>query len=123
MAEIVQVEREHWTVFRVIGDATTGDVGAAFEKYYPHLRTPKVIWDFSEGSMDTITREDLATIARHSKSARSDCGARRTAFVGPTSSVFALLCMYSCVAYLEDVQGEYSAFQTLAEAERWLGER
>ena len=39
---------------------------------------------------------------------------------GPNDVVFALLCMYSAIAVMEEIPGEFSAFRTLPEAVEWL---
>lgn len=109
------------TVFEVDGELSAGDVKDVVKRYYAELRPPHIIWDFSPGgSMLKLTKEEFKEVAAAAKKVLGS-GERRVAFVGPTEVTFAILCMYTAIATIEEVPAEYSAFRTLDEALRWMG--
>lgn len=97
------------------------DVRGVVDRYYAQLKPPHIIWDFSPGgSMLKLSKEEFKEVAAAAKKVLGT-GERRVAFVGPTEVTFAILCMYTAIAMIEEVPAEYSAFRTIEEALRWMG--
>jgi len=68
-----------------------------------------------------MTREDFVVIGAAARKRRPERGTLpKIAFVGSTSETFILTCMYAAFSAMSDVQLEYKAFRSLAEAERWI---
>jgi hypothetical protein len=109
-----------WTTLRISGDARRPDIIAAIQTHLPKLTKPNVIWDLTDASMDTLGRADFEAIAIAAKASSQKRENAKTAFVGKSPEAFAMVCMYTGLAVLADVSVEYSAFRTLAEAERWI---
>lgn len=107
-------------VYTVRGSVSKQELIAACKATCVSFEGPHLIWDFTDGNIGDLTRDDFVEIARAAKESIPAGAHRKTAYVGPNDVVFALLCMYSAIAVWEDIPGEFSAFRTMAEAERWL---
>jgi hypothetical protein len=105
----------------VEGDLTAEEIKAVVRKHYGSFSTPNIIWDLSSGTMSGLTREQFQEVAKLARE-HLPPGNRKVAFVGSTDTTFAILCMYTAIAVLNDVPAEYSAFHTLEAAIRWIAE-
>lgn len=117
---ITFTQTERYGLYSVRGEATKAELINACEAVCSKLETPHLIWDFSGGTIVELVREDFIEIAHAAKRSIPPGSHRRTAYVGPSEVVFAMLCMYSAIAVMEEIPGEFSAFRTMAEAEDWL---
>ena len=107
----------------VIGDVSPAEIIAVINKYYPTGKATDVIWDLTNGSMQSFTNDELASIADAAKKAVSN-GARkdgRTYFVGTTLEEYTLFCKYMVVAELLETTYKYHVFKTLDEAKSVMG--
>jgi len=123
MAHVEVIAGTAWTTFRMKGDPSAFDIIKTISEQIPRLPFPAVIWDLSEGSVSRLTRTDFAAIGAAARKRRPERGITpKIAFVGSTSETFILTCMYSALAAMSDVQLEYRAFLSLAEAEQWISQ-
>ena len=110
-----------WGLYTVRGEPSKAELIAACKAVCTALDVKHVVWDFTDGIIGQLSREDFTEIARAAKASIPHGVERKTAYVGPSEVVFVLLCMYSAIAVMEEIPGEFSAFRTMREAEQWLG--
>jgi hypothetical protein len=120
MATIEVISASSWTLFRAKGDLSRDDIITAITTHLPDASSPHIIWDLLDASMHSMTQADFTAIAETSKSHNQTRGDAKTAFVGTTQETFALVCMYTGLASLDEISIEYAAFSSIEEAERWI---
>lgn len=120
MAKIEVIVGFAWTTFLVKGETCREDITGAVHAFFPRLIFPDVIWDLSAASISAMARADFEAIARAAKVYEQVRGHAKTVFVGSTPETFALVCMYTGLAAMTELDVDYSAFSTLEHAERWL---
>ncbi|MFT3867662.1 MAG: hypothetical protein QM715_04090 [Nibricoccus sp.] len=120
MAKIEVVNGYGWTTFHVRGETCREDIASAIHAFFPKLVFPDVIWDLSEASIASMSRTDFEEIASAAKTYEELRGHAKTVFVASTPETFALVCMYTGLAAMTELDVDYSAFTALEHAERWL---
>jgi hypothetical protein len=123
MARISVRHEPHIFIIAVVGDLSFEEIIETKRQYYAAELPCNVLWDFTLGSLDSITLEQIRKVALVAKSVvrRRDGG--RTAYVGGQEVVFCVACMYAALAALAEIPVEYSVFKTTAEALAWFGDR
>lgn len=111
-----------WSIFKAKGDLLRDDIIVAITTHLPQLVAPHIIWDLRDASMNRMTRADFAAVAEAAKSLNLKRGPAKTAFVGSSQDTLAVTFMYTGLASLAELPIEYAAFETMAEAERWVSE-
>jgi hypothetical protein len=114
------IEGFAWTTFVARGQIHLGDFLGAIHAFFPKLRFKDMIWDLSAASIDTMSRADFEAMICAVKGYESVRGYAKTVFVGKTPETFALVCMYTGLAAMAEIDVDYSAFLELEHAERWL---
>lgn len=109
-------------IISVKGDLSTVETIEIIKKYYPIGSVKDVIWDYSDGSLQSIAQNGFKAIADAVKEVIAS-GARqggRTAFVGNATIKFGMLRMYTTIAETSEVPIEYYIHKTIEEAVHWL---
>lgn len=107
-------------IVSVTGDLTANEVIAVINEHYPTGTVKDVIWDLTNGTMLSFSKDDLDAIAHAAKNAVSS-GPRlggRTYFVGTSADVHSLFCKYVVIAEILETSCKYQVFKTLEEARR-----
>lgn len=120
MAEIKVIVGLNWTTFLVRGETRRGDIIGAIHAFFPKLVFADVIWDLSEADISSMSRADFEAIALAAKVHTETRGHAKTVFVASNTETFALVCMYTGLAAMTELDVDYSAFTALEHAERWL---
>lgn len=106
------------------GNLTVDEVMAVVNEYYPNGAVKDVIWDLTNGTLQSISRDGFEKIAKASKVAVSN-GARqggKTAYVAGTLSDYGLMRMYTIIAEMAGMPTNYHVFNTVDEAINWIKE-
>jgi len=106
----------------VNGDLAAEEVIAAVKEFYPNGMVKDVIWEFTNGSMQSISRQGFDAIAKATKETLAS-GVRhggKTVFVGNAAVEYGLLRMYTAIAELTGVSILYNVFKTIEEARSWI---
>ena len=109
-----------WTTFVARGKLQLEDFLGAIHGCFPELVHKDIIWDLSAASIDTMSRADFEAMIYAVKGYESVRGYAKTVFVGHTPETFALVCMYTGLAALAELNVDYTAFNKLEHAEQWL---
>jgi hypothetical protein len=107
----------------VTGDLSADEVVGVARDYYS-TGIKDVIWDLTNGSLNSISRQGFESIARVTKEILSS-GVRqggKTVFVGTASAEFGLMRMYATIAELMGIAITYEVFRTIEEAKNWLSQ-
>lgn len=120
MAKIDAIIGFSWTTFVARGPLQLDDFLGIIHGYFPRLLFNDVIWDLSAASIATLSRTDFEAMICAVKKYEGVRGHAKTVFVGNSSETFALVCMYTGLAAMAEVNVDYYAFSTLEQAERWL---
>jgi hypothetical protein len=109
-------------IVSVSGELTAEEVIAVVDEYYPKGIVKDVIWDLTNGSLQSISREGFKAIAIAAK--RSVEGGFReggkTAYVGGAEVEYGLLRMYKTIAEMTGVPVKYDVFKTVEEVKNWI---
>lgn len=106
----------------VTGDLTVSEVVAVINEHYTSGIIKDVIWDLTNGSMQSISTEGLLAISKASKEASAN-GLRnngRTAFVARDTAEHNMFCKYTAIAEIAGVAVDYNVFKTLNGALNWI---
>ena len=106
----------------VTGNITADVLIAVVLEYYPNNIVKNVIWDFTNGSLKSISQDGFGAIAKTTKMAVA-CGSRRggkTVFVGSDDCEYALSRMYMVIAEVIGVPIKYNVCKSIEEARNWL---
>jgi hypothetical protein len=109
-----------WTTFVARGPLQLDDFLGAIHAFFPRLIFKDVIWDLSAASLDTMSRADFEVMICAVKGYEGIRGHAKTVFVTDSPATFALVCMYTGLAAMAELNVDYSAFSTQEHAERWL---
>ena len=120
MAKIEVIVGFAWTTFLVRGETCRQDITGAIQTFFSKLVFTDVIWDLSEANISSMSRADFEAIARAAKAYEGIRGHAKTVFVASNTETFALVCMYTGLAAMAELDVDYSAFTALEHAERWL---
>ena len=121
MAIDIKIEG-HLLIASVTGDLTVDEVIAVINQYYPTGTIKDVIWDLTNGTMQSISTEEFSAIAKASKetSARGLREKGRTAFVASDSAEHNMFCKYTALAEITGVAVDLNVFKTLGGALNWI---
>jgi len=108
------------TILKPHGKITGGDILQAFEEFYTHSPTIKLLWDFSETDMSAVSSADLKKIAIHTKQYAQLRPKGKTAWYGNDDLSFGLSRQYTTLAELEDHSIRFASFRNYDEAMDWL---
>lgn len=106
----------------ITGNLTADEVMAVVNEYYPNGAVKDVIWDLTNGTLQSISRDGFEKIAKASKAAVSN-GARqggKTAYVAGTLSDYGLMRMYTTIAEMAGMPTDYHVCKTVVEAINWI---
>jgi hypothetical protein len=106
----------------VTGDLTADEVTAVINEYYPTGTIRDVIWDLTNGTMQSISMEGFAAIAKASKET-SERGARqkgKTVFVASNTTEHNMFCKYTALAEMAGIVVEFNVFKTVDGAINWI---
>ena len=123
MATIDITTEGNLLIATVTGNISAGELIAVVLEYYPNNIVKDVLWDLTNGSLQSISQDGFKTIAKTTKMSMAG-GSRRggkTAFVGSTDSEYNLSSFYKVVAEVTGVPVKYNVFKTIEEARSWLG--
>lgn len=106
----------------VTGNITADELLAVVLEYYPNNIVKDVIWDLTNGSLESISQDGFSEIAKTTKMA-VEGGTRqggKTVFVGSVEREYALSRIYKVIAEVTGVPIKYNVFKTVEEARNWL---
>ena len=109
-------------IVNATGELTADEVISVVNEHYPSGVFKDVIWDLTHGTLQKISREGFAAIARATKKSLAG-GARqggKTAYVADKASEYGLMRMYTFIADMEGVPVDYHVFNTVQEARYWI---
>ena len=116
------IPEEELCIFTIEGSASRDELVDIVINIKPEQRTRNVIWDASNGTVETIGKEDLRSIAKFLKSGHGMRTGGKTALVGPEDLDFGIGRMFQAYATLENLTVQYRIFRTLDGALAWIGE-
>lgn len=122
MANIEIVTEGELLIVNVKGELSAVEAIAVINKHYPSGNIKDVIWDMTEGSMLSISRDGLSLVAHAAKVAVAN-GARkggRTVFVANRESEYGMARMYSIISEIAGVPVDYHVYKNLEDARHWL---
>ena len=123
MAKITTAIKDDLLTITVIGNLTAIDLIDVINAYYTSGKIIDVIWDLTDGSLQSITSDEFKTIAQAAKMATL-AGTRKdgkTVFVGNTTSEYNMIRLYTVIAEISGVPVEYNVFRTIEDAKCWIG--
>ena len=106
----------------VVGSLTRHDVISVIKEYYPNGIVKDVIWDLTNGSMQSLRQHDLHEIAIAAKATSGTRQGCKTAYVGLAAVEFGLQRMYTAIAEIAGVPVKYHVFKTIEEARNWIAQ-
>ena len=109
-----------WTTFAARGEIQLEDYLGVIHACFPKLVHKDIIWDLSAASISEMSRADFEAMIYAVKGYEGVRGYAKTVFVGHTPETFALVCMYTGLAALAELNVDYTAFNKLEHAEQWL---
>jgi hypothetical protein len=107
-------------IYTIDGSASRDDLLNIVINIKPEQRTNHVIWDASNGTVETIGKDDLRSIAKFLKSGHGMRAGGKTGLVGPEDLDYGIGRMFQAYASLENLAVEYRIFRTLDEALAWI---
>lgn len=113
---------ENLLIVSVSGNLTAEEVIAVVDEYYPTGAVKDVIWDLTNGSLLSISREGFIAIAKAAKKS-VEGGSReggKTVYVGGADVEYGLLRMYKTIAEMTGVPIKYDVFKTVEEVKNWI---
>jgi len=111
-------------VLTVTGNVVTDHVVAIVNEYYSNGIVKDVIWDYTNGSLLSVSQTDFnRIIAAIINSLASGSRANgRTAYVGDRTVEFGILRMFTVSGETQGITIPYNVFRTIEEARRWLAQ-
>jgi hypothetical protein len=110
-------------IITVAGDLSFDEITATMRLHYTTKLPCDVLWDLSQGSLNSVTLEQFREVALVAKSLIRRRAGGRTAYVADQNVMFNLTCMYTALAVLAEIPIEYSVFKTVAEARAWVWQK
>jgi len=106
----------------VTGNLTANEVIAVINKYYPTGTIRDVIWDLTNGTMQSISMEGFAAIAKTSKETSANRARQRgkTVFVTSNTTEHNMFCKYTALAEVAGAVVEFNVFKTVDGAINWI---
>jgi hypothetical protein len=111
-------------IISVSGDLTADEVISVINDYYSNGIVKDVIWDITNGSLNTIPRHGFEAIAKATKEVLQG-GFRKggnTVFVSPKDADYGLMRMYSIIAEMAGVNIGYAVYHTIEEAKAGIAQ-
>lgn len=109
-------------VVSVTGNLASKEIIAVVKEYYSNGVVKNVIWDLTNGSLESISTKGFKEIAGATLQTITD-GVRqggKTVFVGNSTTEFGLMRMYAVIAEIAGVSIKYTVFRTIEEAQQWI---
>lgn len=109
-------------IVTVTGNITAKELIAVVLEHYPTGNVKDVIWDLTNGSLQSISKGGFKAIAQTSKMAVAS-GSRqsgKTAFVGSVDSEYKISRIYTVIAEVTGVPIKYNVFKSIEEAKYWI---
>jgi hypothetical protein len=122
LAAIDIIIEDRLLIVSVTGKLSADEVIAVVREYFSNGIVKDVIWDLTNGSLQSISRVGFEAIARAAKDALKS-GSRqsgKTVFVGYATVAYDLMRMSPVVTDITDMYVEYNICETLEEARNWL---
>ena len=109
-------------IVSVSGELTAEEMITVVNDYYPNEIVKDVIWDISNGSLSSISKEGFMAVASAVKEslAKGSRQGGKTVFVGNSEVECSLLDMYTEMAQLTGVPIKYDVFKSVEEVRNWL---
>lgn len=120
MARVLCEQHAELVILRVFGNLSIDERHAAIKAYFPKV-VKDLIWDFTAGSFQGVTVEDMKLFPRLAQlhlSPERICG--KTAYVCPTNFEFGMFRKYTAIADIQSMPYEYDVFRDFNEALRWI---
>ena len=124
MATIDIATEDSLLILTVTGSLTANHMLKIILEYYSNKIAKDIIWDLTNGSMNSISQESFRAIANTAKIAVKD-GSRRgckTVFVGNSDSEQASIRLYTIIAEMTGVPIKYNVFRTIEAARSWISQ-
>ena len=123
MAKITTAIEDDLLTITVIGNLSAIELIELVNKYYTSGKIKDVIWDLTDGSLQSVAINEFKSIA-HAAKIGTLIGARKggkTVFVGNATGEYSTMRFYTVIAKLSGVPVEYNVFGTIEEAKCWIG--
>lgn len=123
MAIITTVIEDDLLTLTVSGNISAIELIGVVDAYYTSGKINDVIWDLTDGSLQSIPIDEFKEIA-HAARLATLAGTRKggkTAFIGNTATEYTMIRFYTVIAELSGVPIEYQVFRTIEDAKCWIG--
>jgi hypothetical protein len=123
VAKITTVIEDDLLTLTISGNISAIELIGVVDAYYISGDINDVIWDLTDGSLQSIPIDEFEKIANAAKLATL-VGTRKggkTAFIGNTATEYTMIRFYTVIAELSGVPIEYKVFRTLEDAKCWIG--
>ncbi len=107
--------------YRVSGVVTADEIRRAVEEYYSGQVTSRVLWDFSEADLRSVTMDDIRSLVVLSRRHAAQRPGGRTALVFGSMDAYGLGRVFQILQELEETVVEHGVFREQAEALEFLG--
>jgi hypothetical protein len=121
MGEIKTVISGEVTLRKIIGDVTIDEMLNALREYYAGQVTRNWVWDLSNGSVRSLTSNDMKLIAELVLQHAHSRAGGKTAIVAPNDLDYGISRMLNIYAELGNILFQTQTFRTLSEAAKWIG--
>lgn len=119
MIERHSLEDGRITEFRGTGASDFTELTSTIRDFYGEIG-PALLWDLREGTIASLTTDELRTVSRLASERRSDGS---TAYVVGTDVDYGMLRMYEVISEIQGVTQQRKVFRERAHAVAWLLER
>lgn len=116
------IPEKELSIFSIEGSASRDELLDIVSGIKPEQRTRHIIWDATAGTVETIGKDDLRSIASFLKAGHGMRAGGKTALVGPEDLDYGIGRMFQAYAILENLAVEYRLFRTLDDAMDWIEE-
>lgn len=109
-------------IISVTGDLIAEEAIEVIKEYYPRTTVKDVIWDYTNGSLQSLTPSDFRLLAATVRDV-IERGARpggKTAFVAKAAVEYGMIRMYTSISESTGVLVKSNVFKTIEEARKWL---
>jgi hypothetical protein len=109
------------TIHTVKGDVSAEEIIRRIEEYHSGKVTLRVIWDFSEASIEDSSDEKLRSLLAVAGKYSEVQKGGKAALVSTETFLFGLERMYEILTEIEGSPVEHRAFRSMEDAKEWIG--
>jgi hypothetical protein len=109
------------TVHTVKGDVNAEEIIQRIEEYNAGKVTLRVIWDFSDASIEDSSSEKLRSVLAAAGKYNEARKGGKAALVATEAFLFGLERMYGILTEIRDSPVEHRAFKNMEGAKEWIG--